>query len=123
MFTFVGTKQSPFGFPPATARRVFVAIDVGEGVNKKAGALVRTSPFRPHYVFAGLEFWRGGGIGILDKSSSDSSRRARQDQSSMPPEKKRRRRADLGRALRTVYDDTLREDVPNDFLDLLGKRD
>jgi hypothetical protein len=41
----------------------------------------------------------------------------------MPPEKKRTRRADLGRALRTVYDDTLREDVPNDFLDLLGKLD
>ncbi len=27
----------------------------------------------------------------------------------------------VGRALRTVYDDTLREDVPDDFLDLLGK--
>ena len=30
---------------------------------------------------------------------------------------------DLGRALRTVYDETLREDVPSDFLDLLGKLD
>ena len=29
----------------------------------------------------------------------------------------------LGRALKTVYDDTLREDVPQDFLDLLGKLD
>lgn len=28
---------------------------------------------------------------------------------------------DLGRALRSVYDSTLREDVPRDFLDLLGK--
>ena len=27
----------------------------------------------------------------------------------------------VGRALKTVYDDTLREEVPNDFLDLLGK--
>ena len=27
----------------------------------------------------------------------------------------------VGRALRTVYDETLREDVPDDFLDLLGK--
>ncbi len=27
----------------------------------------------------------------------------------------------VGRALRSVYDDTLREDVPDDFLDLLGK--
>jgi hypothetical protein len=28
---------------------------------------------------------------------------------------------DVGRALRSVYDSTLREDVPRDFLDLLGK--
>jgi Anti-sigma factor NepR len=30
---------------------------------------------------------------------------------------------DVGRALRTVYDTTLREEVPKDFLDLLGKLD
>ena len=29
----------------------------------------------------------------------------------------------VGRALRTVYDDMLRESVPNDFLDLLKKLD
>jgi hypothetical protein len=29
--------------------------------------------------------------------------------------------ADLGRALRSAYDDTLRETVPDEFLDLLGK--
>lgn len=28
---------------------------------------------------------------------------------------------DIGRALRSVYDDTLRESVPGDFMDLLGK--
>ena len=31
------------------------------------------------------------------------------------------RKQDLGRALRTVYDDTLREPVPDDFLNLIGK--
>jgi hypothetical protein len=31
------------------------------------------------------------------------------------------RQGDLGRALRSVYDDTLRESVPDDFLNLLGK--
>jgi len=36
-----------------------------------------------------------------------------------PPKKKRT--ADLGRALRSVYDDTLRENVPDEFLNLLGK--
>lgn len=36
-------------------------------------------------------------------------------------QKSRQRSGDVGRALRTVYDDTLRESVPDDFLDLLGK--
>ena len=31
------------------------------------------------------------------------------------------RSGDLGRALRSVYDDTLREAVPDDFVSLLGK--
>ena len=31
------------------------------------------------------------------------------------------RSSDLGRALRSVYDDTLRETVPDDFVNLLGK--
>lgn len=30
---------------------------------------------------------------------------------------------DVGRALRSVYDSTLREEVPQDFLDLLGRLD
>ncbi|MCW3798353.1 NepR family anti-sigma factor [Sphingomonas sp. BN140010] len=37
---------------------------------------------------------------------------------------KRRRAApagELSKALRSVYDNTLREDVPDDFMDLLGK--
>jgi hypothetical protein len=35
--------------------------------------------------------------------------------------RKKPRTGDLGRALRSVYDDTLRESVPDDFMDLLGK--
>jgi hypothetical protein len=31
------------------------------------------------------------------------------------------RPADVGRALRSVYDDTLREDIPLDLKDLLGR--
>jgi hypothetical protein len=31
------------------------------------------------------------------------------------------RSGDIGRALRSVYDETLREDVPDDLKDLLGK--
>lgn len=33
------------------------------------------------------------------------------------------RPTDLGRALRSVYDDTLRESVPDEFLNLIGKLD
>jgi anti-sigma factor NepR-like protein len=33
----------------------------------------------------------------------------------------RTKAGDVGRALRSVYDSTLREDVPGDFLDLLGR--
>ena len=39
---------------------------------------------------------------------------------------KRRKKStkdDYSRALRSVYDETLREDVPDDFLSLLGKLD
>jgi hypothetical protein len=34
---------------------------------------------------------------------------------------RKQRSTDLGRALRSVYDDTVREAVPDDFLNLLGK--
>jgi hypothetical protein len=34
---------------------------------------------------------------------------------------RKQRASDIGRALRTIYDDTLRESVPDDFSDLLGK--
>lgn len=33
----------------------------------------------------------------------------------------RTKASDVGRALRSVYDNTLRENVPDDFLNLLGK--
>lgn len=36
---------------------------------------------------------------------------------------RKQRSTDLGRALRTIYDDTLRESVPDDFMDLIGKLD
>lgn len=38
-----------------------------------------------------------------------------------PKKKRTQRGSDIGRALRSVYDETLREDVPDDFEDLLGK--
>ena len=34
---------------------------------------------------------------------------------------RKKRGSEIGRALRSIYDDTLRESVPDDFKDLLGK--
>lgn len=43
--------------------------------------------------------------------------------SSKPNKKGKAGSGTVGRALKTVYDEMLREDVPQDFLDLLGKLD
>lgn len=51
----------------------------------------------------------------LEGAKSRSRRSRKRDGSS------RSRAGDVGKALRSVYDSTLREDVPNDFMDLLGK--
>ena len=61
-----------------------------------------------------------------DESLSGSTKASGGRRSSEPdPEKKSRkdRAGTIGRALRTVYDDMLREEVPRDFLDLLRKLD
>jgi hypothetical protein len=46
------------------------------------------------------------------------------DRQPAPKPRKPRRSAgpdDVGKALRSAYDEALREEVPDDFLDLLGK--
>jgi hypothetical protein len=55
---------------------------------------------------------RLSGTSKADGGSGRSERKPRKD-----------RAGTVGRALRTVYDDMLREDVPTDFLDLLRKLD
>ena len=58
-----------------------------------------------------------------DKGGSVSGAGNKAAPKKAPDEKKSRkqRASDIGRALRTIYDDTLRESVPDDFSDLLGK--
>lgn len=58
-----------------------------------------------------------------DRGKPDKVRSSDKPSGQTNPDKKgkRQRPADVGRALRTVYDDTLRESVPSEFLDLLGK--
>ena len=57
------------------------------------------------------------------KGSSKGAGKAKAAGNDVPREKgaRKQRGADLGRALRSIYDDTLRESVPDDFMDLLGK--
>ncbi|HEX8841912.1 MAG TPA: NepR family anti-sigma factor [Sphingomicrobium sp.] len=54
--------------------------------------------------------------------TEDAGHNARSGKPSAPNGKTRKQRSsDLGRALRSIYDDTLRETVPDDFLSLIGK--
>ena len=59
---------------------------------------------------------REGDEDLSEGSKSDSHANGRDTRS-----KRSRKAGDVGKALRTVYDTTLREDIPPDFLDLLGK--
>jgi hypothetical protein len=45
----------------------------------------------------------------------------RLDKAEENPRKKKQATPEFGSALRTVYDETLREDIPPEMLDLLGK--
>lgn len=57
---------------------------------------------------------KGESIGASEKKKKSAA-----DPSEKKPGKQRA--SDVGRALRSVYDETLREHVPDDFTDLLGK--
>ncbi len=67
---------------------------------------------------------REGDEDLSEGSNSDPHANGRGKHSSKRSRKAdggRSKAGDLGKALRSVYDTTLREDVPRDFLDLLGK--
>lgn len=59
-----------------------------------------------------IERQKGGSTGSSKNTKSGSK-------DAQKPAKQRVN--DVGRALRSVYDETLREQVPDDFSDLLGK--
>jgi hypothetical protein len=56
-------------------------------------------------------------------SETEGAGHSRHSKKSNAPDRtaRKQRSADLGRALRSVYDDTLREPVPDDFANLIGK--
>ena len=59
--------------------------------------------------------------------SATNTAKLKQADDQVPQQAKARRKRsagspdDVSRALRSAYDDALREQVPNDFMDLLGK--
>jgi len=57
------------------------------------------------------------------RTESDGSAHSQRSRKSNMPQKNARkpRPSDLGRALRSIYDDTLREPIPDDFVNLIGK--
>ncbi|QNM84101.1 hypothetical protein H8M03_11160 [Sphingomonas sabuli] len=57
----------------------------------------------------------------MGDEKSAKTKREKKDDGGKRADKSGGRVSSVGRALRTVYDETLREDVPDDFLDLLGK--
>jgi hypothetical protein len=54
-------------------------------------------------------------------SSGAKGKRKTSATKTAPKKRPGQRGTDVGRALRSVYDETLREDVPADLADLLGK--
>jgi len=62
-------------------------------------------------------------LSAKNKGEAEGAGNIRRSRSSSASDSKSRkqRSGDLGRALRTIYDDTLREPVPDDFADLIGK--
>ena len=59
----------------------------------------------------------------LSGTSKANGRRGQSGAGSHDNKSRKDRRSTIGRALRTVYDDMLREEVPEDFMDLLRKLD
>lgn len=64
---------------------------------------------------------REGGQRLSAKKGGKSGGAGGSGAGKPPRPPKKGRTGDLGRALRSVYDDTLRESVPDEFLSLLGK--
>ena len=74
-----------------------------------------------------MEEWRKwqcvGGDERLSGNSTASGNRGKPQSGPVDPKSRKTKSGNVGRALRTAYDDMLRESVPKDFLDLLGKLD
>lgn len=64
-----------------------------------------------------------GDVRLSGKQAGDAQGSGEKRDARTPKDRKQDKANVVGRALRTVYDETLREDIPDDFLSLLGKLD
>lgn len=87
----------------------------------------RSRPLRSRTRFGKTRGWtRARGderLSAKKRTESEGSARSRRSRKPNMPDKnaRKQRPSDLGRALRSIYDDTLREPIPDDFLNLIGK--
>ena len=86
---------------------------------------VRSRCVLSQYLYDARLCPRQGGreLSAKKRSQTEGAQDRPRPQKPSPSDKKARkqRSGDLGRALRTIYDDTLREPVPDDFASLIGK--
>ena len=78
------------------------------------------------YLVFGMRAFACGGVERLSVSKKAEMRKAGNNRVPAKGEARERKRGkkvdgSISRALRSVYDDTLREEIPADFIDLLGK--
>ena len=64
-----------------------------------------------------------GGDERLSGNSTTSGNRGKPQARPADAKSRNTKTGNVGRALRTAYDDMLRESIPKDFMDLLGKLD
>jgi hypothetical protein len=127
MLSIAGTKHGAFGFPAGPGKlqsspsRDALAPDLvriwGDGRRRRCTV--------SWDLYDARQYPREGGRGLSAKKQgeSDEAGNSRRSTKSTARGKtaKKHRPGDLGRALRSVYDDTLREAIPDDFLNLIGK--
>jgi hypothetical protein len=122
-----GTKQQPFGFH-AEPGNLHSCTNSGEAwldVYSRIG-LERYQAVAPRKEISMRRDWtRARGderLSAKKRSESEEGMHAKRAKKPSADKSVRKQRStDLGRALRTIYDDTLREAVPDDFLNLIGK--
>lgn len=127
MWLHAGTKDQPFGFVEwvghaasnmsAWSGRPEVYQRGPSGSNPVAPE-TQNSMTRACYP-------REGGQRLSARKRSKTEEAGQPERSGKPSasngKSRKQRSSDLGRALRSIYDDTLREPVPDDFASLIGK--